>query len=138
MKNIFSNKIATKDLYLVTLKHLLDVEFINKGQEARYIMSKKTEYTICKRKYDIFKDVFTNEKYEFLINTRKGNYGVKKATAMECNEKYTTKEELEERLKLIKEQAEKLRSMNKNNIENNNNYNNIPKTKKLIPFPKKY
>ena len=128
MINVFSNKISTKNLYLVTLKQLINVEYIKPTWETKYIMAKKTEYAICRRKHDVFCDIFSKNKYEFLLNTRKGNYGVRNATELEYKEKYTTIEELEERLRLIKEQAEKLQNMNKNKS----------KIKKLTPFPKKY
>lgn len=128
MKNIFSNKISTKDLYLVTLKQLVEIEPVKLTGETKYIMAKKTEYTICKKKQNSFYDVFTNQKYEYIRNTRIGNHGVTNKTELMYDTKYTTEEELQFRLNQIKAQEEKLRIMN--------NYNT--KTKKLIPFKKKY
>lgn len=127
MINIFSDKISTKDLYLVTIKKLIDVRYVKGTWETIYLTAKENHYTICRKKYNTFYDIFSKNKYEYFLNTKKGTYGVKNETALDYKEKYTTKEELAERLKLIKEQAEKLRTIN-----------NQPKTKKLIPFPKKY
>jgi len=127
MKNIFSNKVSTKNLYLVTLKQLIDIEQVKTTLETKYIMAKRTEYTICKKKANIFYDVFTNDKYEYIRNTRKGKHGVYDIKELTCDKKYTTEEELQLKLNQIIEQQEK----------EHNNYLG-PKVKKLVPFQKKY
>ena len=70
MLNIFSDKISTKNLYLVTIKKLIDVKYEKGTWNTMYITTKENEYVICRKKNETFYDVFSKNKYEYFLNTR--------------------------------------------------------------------
>ena len=127
----FGKWISTNNLYFVTLKQLIDIEIDNKTKEKNYIMPKICKYTICSKKMNSYIDVFNNHKYETITNTKKGEYGVRNITPLTYDKSFISLTELSNKLQELEEQSDKLCKLNK--IKPNS-----IKTKKLIPFPKKY
>lgn len=126
--------ISTKELYLVTLKQLVDIEFDVKNWKKNYIMLKKIEYAICKKNNNKYYDIFTGTKYETIYNTEQGTYGVCNSMPLIYDKRFVSLNELSEKLKELKEQSVKLQEIN--NFDSNNKA--LKKAKKIIPFPKKY
>lgn len=122
----FGKWISTKDLYLVTLQQLVNVEYDDRTSKTTYIMPKRYIHRICRRKNDKYYDIFTETLYQPIHKTEQGSYGISKSTPLMYNKKFVSLEELSNKFAETNEQLSK-----------KDKYNN-PKTKKIIPFPKKY
>lgn len=137
MESKFFNLISTKNLYLVTLKQLVDVEVdTKKWWVTNYIMSKRCEYVICKKKGNRYYDIFTNTEYKLIQHTEQGEYGVRSSMPLTYEKKFISSNELADKLKEIREQSDNSHELNIKKQEQAKA--NQLKSKKLIPFPKKY
>lgn len=130
----FGKWITAKDLYLVTIKELIKREYDTKNSKTNYIMLKKREYAICKKKNEYYYyDVLTNKRYKPISVTENGTHGISNATPLKYEKTFISLEELSNKLKEIQEQEKKLSEINNTNIKKE-----TPNSKKLLPFPKKY